>query len=61
MLEQHGLPPGLALGLGEPTGPVAGVLRQVDAWAAEQRVVWKKEMLIQGEMLRLQEISIPQR
>jgi len=39
VLEQHGLPPGLALGLGEPTGPVARVLGQMHARTAKQRVV----------------------
>jgi len=39
VLEQHGLPPGLALGLGEATGPVAGVLGQVYTRAGEQGVV----------------------
>jgi len=49
------LPPGLALGLGERTRPVAGILGQVHTGAAKQRVVWKKENVnISQEMLRLQ-------
>jgi len=39
VLEQHGLPPGLALGLGEPTGSVARILSQMHAGNAKQRVV----------------------
>ena len=59
MLEQHRLPPGLALGLREPTGSVAWVLSQVHSRTAKQRVVWKNTNITIILLVRVANISHP--